>query len=251
MITPSVNRILVVIPARYGSTRLPGKPLLDLEGKPMIQRTFESVTRSTSAGEIVVATDDERIKNAVEAFGGCAAMTSSRHRSGTERVAEVATDRDAEVIVNVQGDEPLLEPEMIDRVCEVLHENPETPMATLAAPIEDEADFLNPDIVKVVLNKRGWALTFSRAPIPFMRNGFIPGLALGHMGIYAYRKEFLLAYPKLEETPLERSERLEQLRVLEYGFHISVGIVLARTLGVDTEEDLAQVRDILKDGNSS
>ncbi len=212
----------------------------------MIQHTYERAAQSSSVSEIVVATDDERIRDAVKNFGGNVVMTSSHHRSGTERTAEVAADRDAGVIVNVQGDEPLLEPDMIDRVCEVLHDNPDAPMATLAAPIDSEEDFLSPEIVKVVVNKRGWALNFSRAPIPFMRNGFVHGSALGHIGIYAYRKDFLITFPELEETPLEKSERLEQLRALEHGYPVSVGIVLSRTIGVDTIEDITRMKELLK-----
>ena len=213
----------------------------------MIQRTFESACKS-SADEVIVATDDRLILQAVEAFGGKAVMTSQNHTSGTERVAEVAEKIEARLIVNVQCDEPLIEPEMIDRVCEVLVQHEDAAMGTLASPVEEERDYLCSDVVKVEIDHDGYALTFSRAPIPYMREGFVPGSVLGHLGIYSYRRDFLLEYPNIVSSPYEILEKLEQLRVLDRGYKIAVGIVEGKILSVDTEDDLEKVRAIIKSG---
>lgn len=236
---------VAIIPARYASTRLPGKPLLRETGKCLIQHVCEQVGRAGSISGVIVATDDERIAAAVRSFGGRAALTRADHVSGTDRVAEVAADLDAELIVNVQGDEPEIEPTAIDRLVGLFDEQPQVRMATLACPFAADADPTNPNAVKVVVDRRGWALYFSRALIPYPRDhaarserGGGPGWYL-HLGIYAYRREFLLQLAKMPPTPLEQCEKLEQLRVLENGVGIAVGIVDQAAIGIDTPEDYA------------
>lgn len=242
----------VIIPARYQSSRLPGKPLLDIGGKPMIQWVVERALES-GAVNVVVATDDKRISDIVESFGGQVCMTSDTHESGTERLGEVieklALDSE-HIIVNVQGDEPMIPAENITQVAQLLIDKPTIPMATLAVPIDDNLDIDNPNAVKVVCDKNQCALYFSRASIPFDRDGFHRGskelLAqnyLRHIGIYSYRAGFIRDYLKMEASPLEQIESLEQLRVLYHGKKIAVGVARQTPpAGVDTQADLDRIR---------
>jgi len=232
-------RTVAIIPARYGSTRLPGKPLLDKTGKPLIQHVVEAVRQARRIQAVYVATDDARIERAVRAFGGEAVMTRPDHPSGTDRLAEAAELiglDDGDVVVNVQGDEPEMDPRHIDRLVELLVGGG-AEMATLAAPLDAQAA-QSPDNVKVVLAVDGTALYFSRAVIPYDRQGAGVRYLL-HLGIYAYRKGFLVRFAALEPTPAERAEKLEQLRALEHGYRIAVGVVPSAPPGVDTMEDYA------------
>jgi len=239
-------RTLVVIPARYGSTRFEGKPLAALAGKPMIVHVLERARAAKTATQVVVATDDARIKSAVEAHGGEARITASTHATGTDRVAEVARVIDCDLVVNVQGDEPLLEPGMVDEVIGLLCDDPRADMATLTMPITSEEEFHNPNVVKVVADRNGNALYFSRAQIPYPRvkDAAPPQV---HIGIYAYRREFLLQCTRLAPTPLELAESLEQLRALEHGYRIRVSQTRHPYTGVsvDTPADLEVVEAIL------
>lgn len=241
---------VAVIPARFASTRLPGKPLLSDTGKPLIQHVVEAAKRAQSLRRVIVATDDDRIADAVRGFGGEVVMTRVDHPTGTDRVAEVAaTIPTAGIIVNVQGDEPEIDGASIDRLITLLNEDPEAPMATLATPIRDEAVYRDPSCVKVVASSRGRALYFSRSPIPCHRDG-LPDLsdpkssvALLHLGIYAYRRDFLLSVGTLPRSPLESAEKLEQLRVLEAGLPIALGVVEEPSIGIDTPEDYRRFVD--------
>jgi 3-deoxy-manno-octulosonate cytidylyltransferase (CMP-KDO synthetase) len=236
--------IVGVIPARFASTRLPGKALLSETGRPLIQHVLEAARRAQSLQRIIVATDDPRIARAVEQFGGEFMMTRADHSTGTDRVAEVAARLDtARVIVNLQGDEPEISGAALDRVVALLEEDSEAPMATLATAIRDESIYFDPACVKVVCSARGRALYFSRSPIPHHRDG-LPHLASAgapiaylHLGLYAYRRDFLLSLGELPPSRLEAAEKLEQLRVLEAGYPIAVGIVDERSVGIDTPED--------------
>jgi len=234
----------VVIPARLASTRLPRKLLLAETGKPLVQHTYEAAAQATRASGLIVAADHEEIASAVRAFGGEVCMTSPACASGTDRVAEVARDlQGVDILVNVQGDEPELPGSSIDLVIEMLESNPELVMATLATPIRDRAVLDDPSCVKVTFDSRGRALYFSRSPIPHAREwkdellAAEPPLFHLHIGLYAYRRDFLLRLAKLDRTPLEKLENLEQLRVLEHGHSIGVGVVRERTVGIDTPED--------------
>ena len=243
-------KILAVIPARYASTRFPGKPLVALAGKPMIERVWERVRQAASLSGIVVATDDERIRSAVQAFGGEAVLTRSDHRSGTERVAEVAaTRKDVEIFVDVQGDEPLIVPAAIDEAVEALRADTEAKVATLAVPISSPADIMDPNVVKAVLDFDGNALYFSRAPIPWVRDRGSPVHArhLKHLGLYAFRREALLDFPTFPQGELERIEQLEQLRWLENGYRIRVVETEHDSIGVDVPEDIPRVEQILRE----
>lgn len=236
---------ICVIPARYDSTRLPGKPLKDICGKPMICRVYERAKLSELADEIIVATDDERILQAVEKNSGRAMMTSKNHKTGTDRLAEVAEKfPDAEIIVNVQGDEPLIEPTLIDKLIEQFADK-NLQMATVATEITEDGEMNNPNNVKVVLDKNNNALYFSRSLVPYPRNKN-KSKVYKHIGIYAYRKNFLLDYAKMNPTDLEQTESLEQLRALENGYKIRVIISDCKFIGVDTEEDLKLVNEIYK-----
>jgi 3-deoxy-manno-octulosonate cytidylyltransferase (CMP-KDO synthetase) len=231
----------IVIPARYASSRLPGKALLRETGKYLIQHVYERACKA-KADEVVVATDDQRIFDAVRGFGGRVVMTRSDHPSGTDRIAEVAQGLDAEIVVNLQGDEPLIEPTAVDLLADLLWRDAEVPMATLATPIMSVNQFRDPNCVKVVCDRRGRALFFSRSPIPHVREGqpdFArrPALFLQHLGLYAYRRDFLLEFAQLPAEPFEECERLEQLRVLAVGKTISVGVIEHAARGVDTPED--------------
>jgi 3-deoxy-manno-octulosonate cytidylyltransferase (CMP-KDO synthetase) len=236
-----------LIPARYSSTRFPGKPLADLAGKPMVVRVCERA-RASGAQPVSVATDDERIASAVRAAGFDARMTRADHASGTDRIAEAAAQlglADEAIVVNVQGDEPLIAPELIARVAGALAANREASVATACHPIADAAEIANPNVVKAVLNARGEALYFSRAPIPYARQG--AQRALRHVGIYAYRVGFLKRYAALAPSPLEAAEQLEQLRVLWHGFRIAAVIEEgAIPPGVDTPDDLEAVLKLLR-----
>ena len=233
-------KVLCIIPARYASTRLPGKPLRDIAGKPMIVRVYERAVRAQRVHEVVVATDDERIRAAVEEHGGHAVMTRADHATGTDRLAEVAAQRpDCDLIINVQGDEPLIDPAVIDALVAPFEHDDALMMATAKTEITDAAEMENPNNVKVVADRTGNALYFSRACIPYARNA--GAKVYKHIGIYAYRRDFLLAYAKMAQTELECSESLEQLRALENGYRIRVVETDAVFIGVDTEEDLAAV----------
>ena len=233
-------KVLCIIPARYASTRLPGKPLRDIAGKPMIVRVYERATGAQRVHEVVVATDDERIRAAVEEHGGHAVMTRADHATGTDRLAEVAAQRpDCDLIINVQGDEPLIDPAVIDALVAPFEHDAALMMATAKTEITDAAEMENPNNVKVVTDRTGNALYFSRARIPYARNA--GAKVYKHIGIYAYRRDFLLAYAKMVQTELECSESLEQLRALENGYRIRVVETDAVFIGVDTEEDLAAV----------
>ncbi|TYO99501.1 3-deoxy-manno-octulosonate cytidylyltransferase (CMP-KDO synthetase) [Geothermobacter ehrlichii] len=244
--------ITIVIPARYASTRFPGKPLADLLGKPMIQWVYERCRDSRLARRVLVATDDGRIADAVRAFGGEVMMTRSDHPTGTDRLAEVAESLAGDLIINVQGDEPLIDPQSIDLAAEPLLEDESVAMGTLCTPLASADEFMNPNVVKVVCDGRGRALYFSRAPIPWPRDmaermdevlRVTP--ARRHIGLYVYRRDFLRRFPSLPRTPLEQLESLEQLRALEHGYAIMVRQVADHSLGVDTPEDLEQVRSLL------
>jgi 3-deoxy-manno-octulosonate cytidylyltransferase (CMP-KDO synthetase) len=235
--------ILGVIPARFASTRLPGKPLLAETGRPLIQHVVEAARRSSRLERVIVATDDIRILEAVERFGGEAVMTRADHPSGTDRVAEVAAAvPGARIVVNIQGDEPEISPQALDLLVAILERDESAPMATLATPIHDEAIYHDPACVKVVCSAAGQALYFSRSPIPYHRDG-LPSPAsrspLGylHLGLYAYRRDFLLGLAQLPPSPLESREKLEQLRVLEAGHRIAVGFIDEPSVGIDTPDD--------------
>jgi 3-deoxy-manno-octulosonate cytidylyltransferase (CMP-KDO synthetase) len=250
MSTNTAPNFLVVIPARLGSTRLPRKPLADIGGKPMVVRVAERAKQSL-AQRVVVATDSTEIQAACNAHGVDCLMTSASHPTGTDRLAEVAQSlnlpSDA-IVVNVQGDEPLIPPELINQVAQTLASHAQCAIATVAVPITDSAEINNPNVVKVVVNHAGEALYFSRAPIPFIRDGHHGPVAehLRHLGIYAYRAEFLQAYANLETAPPEKAEALEQLRALWYGYRIAVHkSPNTPPAGVDTSEDLERVRQIL------
>lgn len=232
------HRVAVVIPARFASQRFPGKPLANETGKTLVQHVYEQAQRSTYAGDVLVAADDERIADAVRAFGGIVRMTRTDHPNGTSRIAEVAGDLDVDLIVNVQGDEPELEPALIDAAVGALIADPGCPMGTVASTFAAGEDPRDPNIVKVVLDQRGRAMYFSRACIPHDRDG-IGARVYKHVGLYVYRREFLSTYVDLPPTPLERAECLEQLRVLEHGFGIAVAIGEAHHHGIDTPEQYA------------
>lgn len=241
-----MHTVIAIIPSRYGSTRLPGKALLDIGGKPLIRRVYERVAGASLVTRVIVATDDPRIMDAVAAFGGEAVMTSPSHRSGTERVAEAAAHFGGELVVNVQGDEPLIEPGVVDLVIERIARDDEIACSTAASPIRDEAVWRNPNAVKVVLDLFGRALYFSRSPLPFYRDGAFGGAYL-HAGIYCFRRDFLARFAALDPTPLEQAEQLEQLRMLEHGYHIGVVVTEHASIGVDTEADLEAVRVLVRE----
>ena len=241
-------RIAAIIPARYASTRFPGKPLVKIHGVTMIERVYRQAEMASLVDQVLVATDDGRIAEAVSAFGGNVVLTSSNHPSGTDRLAEVATRLpDWSVIVNVQGDEPLIDPQAIDSAIEPLLSDPSTEMATLAAPLTQSAEAENATIVKVVLDQAGFALYFSRAAIPFYRDNrsFDRRRYLGHVGLYVYRRDCLLRLASLPPTELEQAESLEQLRALENGIRIRVVEGRYRSLAVDVPEDVAAVEAAL------
>ncbi len=234
----------IIIPARYASSRLPGKPLLKATGKYLIQHCYERARRAELSGRVIVATDDERIADAVRSFGGEVAMTRPDHVSGTDRIAEVAETLDADIVVNLQGDEPQIDPAALDLLVALIDGRADAPIATLAVPIRDDATYRNPNIVKVVRSDDGRALYFSRSPIPMVREGrpdFAgnPDIFLQHLGVYAYRREMLLSLARMPAHPLELAEKLEQLRAMAHGVAIQVGVVPEGHRGIDTPEDYA------------
>ncbi|MBO0861929.1 MAG: 3-deoxy-manno-octulosonate cytidylyltransferase [Chloracidobacterium sp.] len=254
------HNVVAIIPARYASTRLPGKPLIEIAGKPMILRVVDRARQTASINRVMVATDDERVFQVVAAAGVEAVMTSPDHATGTDRLAEVAANLDAEIVVNIQGDEPMIEPSTIEAALAPLLADRSIVMSTTCEPIESVEDALNSSVVKVVIDRDGFALCFSRNPIPFPRaavleHGSISSALLArpetlrtfnkHTGLYAYRRDFLLTYASLPQTPLEQSEMLEQLRALEHGYKIKVVAVSNRSIGVDTPEDVMLVRRML------
>lgn len=253
---------IVIIPCRYASTRFPGKPLQSLMGKPLIQHVYENASRATKIKEIFVATDSNSIIEVISSFGGKALLTSEAHQSGTDRIAEAFLKISrmynkislADIVVNVQGDEPMILPEMIDDVIDVLKDK-RADMATLAKRIENPQDLIDSNTVKVVFNMEGFAIYFSRSPIPYFRDrwkdishlntGSLPEGLFKHIGIYAYTGEFLQKFIKLPYSRLENIEKLEQLRAIEHGFKIKVALTTHETIGVDTPEDLERVRQCL------
>lgn len=234
--------VVIVIPARYVSARFPGKALAELWGKPLIQHVYERARRARLAERVIVATDDGRIAAAARGFGAEVAMTSPDHPSGTDRVAEVARGTECDLVANVQGDEPLIEPGAIDAAIAPLAADGSIPMGTLCCPVEAVAELADPNVVKVVVDQEGFALYFSRLPIPFVRDRRAGVVRYRHIGLYVYRRDFLLELAKLPPTPLEQAERLEQLRALEHGHRIRVVQVASAWPGVDTPGDLERVR---------
>ena len=237
-------KVIGVIPARYASSRFPGKPLVEIQGKSMIRRVFERCQQASSLDAVIVATDDDRIFQHVLGFGGQVKMTSDEHKSGTDRCAEVAMSHpEAELVVNIQGDEPYIDPRQIDQLVQLFEKGEGIDIATLAKKIEDEALLFDPNVVKVVFNANSEALYFSRSTIPFLRNQTKQQRLAAydfykHIGIYAFRKQVLLTCAGLPQGRLEKMELLEQLRWLEAGFTIQVGVTQLETIGVDTPEDL-------------
>lgn len=251
--------VVAIIPARYGSTRLPGKPLADIGGKPMIQHVYESASKARDLDRVLVATDDRRIEQAVKSFGGEVMMTSRHHASGTDRLAEVARKIKADWLVNIQGDLPFIHAETIARAVGPVRRNRAIPMATVCTPIYDVDEWRDPNVVKVLSDRAGFALYFSRAPIPYFRNGSVdprgkvikrrPKRRLWgyrHLGLYVYRREFLLTFARLRPTALEQIESLEQLRALQNGYQIYVAEVDERSVEVDTLADLKKAERYLK-----
>jgi len=252
-------KISAIIPARYGSTRFEGKPLVDILGKPMIQHVYEGVCQSKLIDDVIVATDDERILEAVQNFGGQAVMTSPDHLTGSDRVAEVAHKIRSDIIVNVQGDEPLIKGAIIDKAIRPLLTNQSISISTLMAAINEVRDWLNPHVVKVVVDQKNFALYFSRSPIPFPRDLHIerlesrpfgtkkplPKRIFKHIGVYVYPRSFLLRFTKMKPTPLEKLEKLEQLRALENQCPIKVTAVQYEPLCVDVPEDVQKVVEYL------
>lgn len=251
--------VVAIIPARFGSTRLPGKPLAQIGGRPMIQHVYESAAKAKVLDRVIVATDDRRIEAAVQQFGGEVMMTSPNHASGTDRLAEVARKVKADLLVNVQGDLPFISAQTITQAVQPLRRQSEIPMGTVCTAIYDEAEWRNPNIVKVLADKTGLALFFTRAAIPFRRNDAVDPsgkkvLARAkrrlwgyrHLGLYVYRREFLLKFSRLRPTALEQIESLEQLRALENGYRIYVAQVDERSVEVDTPADLLRAENYLQ-----
>jgi 3-deoxy-manno-octulosonate cytidylyltransferase (CMP-KDO synthetase) len=244
-------QVVAVIPARFASTRFPGKPLAAIDGRPMIEHVYQRAKRARTVSRVIVATDDLRIATAVIEFGGEVKLTRADHRSGTDRLAEVAAKLDCDIVVNVQADEPLIDPGAIDEAVAAFTD-PGVLITTLYRRITDAAELKNPNIVKVAIDRGGFALYFSRAPIPYVRDprgGFPP--MYRHVGLYAYRRSALMVFAALEPTPLERAEALEQLRALEHGIRIKAVETAYDSFGVDTPEDLEHVRRLLEAPTSS
>lgn len=251
-----MNSITAIIPARYGSTRFPGKALADLGGKPIIRHVYERTCAAKLVSQVIVATDDQRIADVIRQAGGKAVLTSAEHETGTDRLAEVAANIESNIIVNVQGDEPLIEPAMINQAIEPFLQNPHLQMSTLKSRIKKLDDFLSPNVVKVVTDNNGYALYFSRSPLPFCRDewqalndeAFTDGrlICYKHVGLYVYCRDFLLDFAAMPPTFLEKTEKLEQLRALENGVKIRVVETEYESLGVDTPEDLAKARELTR-----
>jgi 3-deoxy-manno-octulosonate cytidylyltransferase (CMP-KDO synthetase) len=266
------DKIIAIIPARYGSTRFPGKSLALINGKPMIQWVYERTKQSRLVTRVIVATDDDRIAKAVSAFNGEAVMTSSSHPTGTDRIAEVAKKLDCTFVLNVQGDEPLVRPDMIDEAVAPLLNDPSIPMGTLCKKIGDRGEAFDPNVVKVVFDGKGFALYFSRAPIPWDRDSWAgknqesgvrsrelevrcqkpitESHMYKHIGLYVYRREFLLSYTGMPQMPLETIEKLEQLRVLERGYKIKVVVTEHESFGVDIPGDLSKIQKLIDEGRA-
>lgn len=240
-----MGKTAIIIPARYGSSRLEGKPLIEVNGKPIIQWVYEKAKQAKLADIVIVATDDERIFNAVKAFGGEVEMTSVNHKCGSDRIREVA-ERHPEIsyIVNLQGDEPLIRPESIDAVARNVQEDDRADISTLIRVLKDEEEINNPNLVKCVVDNNGYALYFSRSKIPYERNAGI-AIFYGHLGIYGYKREALIKMTSLPQTPLEKTESLEQLRALENGMKIKTSVVDFVPVGIDTLEDLEKFKKIV------
>lgn len=240
-----MGKTAIIIPARYGSSRLEGKPLIEVNGKPIIQWVYEKAKQAKLADMVIVATDDERIFNAVKAFGGEVEMTSVNHKCGSDRIREVA-ERHPEIsyIVNLQGDEPLIRPESIDAVARNVQDDDNADISTLIRVLKDEEEINNPNLVKCVVDTNGYALYFSRSKIPYERNAGIATF-YGHLGIYGYKREALLKMTSLPQTPLEKTESLEQLRALENGMKIKTSVVDFVPVGIDTLEDLEKFKKIV------
>jgi len=242
-----MQRAIIVIPARYGSTRLHAKALAEIEGKPLVQHVYDRTRLSKLASDCLIATDDERIKAACERFGSKVMMTSPAHTSGTDRMAEVATKTEADVYINVQGDQPLIDPEAVDLLIKMMFDDPSVKMGTLKKAIEMYEDYVNPNIVQVVCDRDDFALYFSRAPIPYLtheqfREPEHRRLAFEHLGTYSFRRDFLLKFSQMPPSPLEKAERLEQLRALEAGVRIKVLTADYESISVDTQDDLDRAR---------
>lgn len=247
------EKIYAIIPARFASTRLPGKPLVDLAGKSMIQRVFEQVKKAKLVNEVIVATDDSRIEKAVNGFNGRVVMTPEDIKSGSDRIAFVAKKLDdAGIIINVQGDEPLISPEMIDEAVRPLLQDDSIEVATLVKVITTEVDLKNPNIPKVVLDEEGYAVYFSRSPIPYFRETenhdewLKSHTYYKHIGLYVFRKKFLLMFTSWRESQLERAEKLEQLRIIENGYKIKAVVTNYDSIPVDTPEDVERVKQIIE-----
>ncbi|HTN72947.1 MAG TPA: 3-deoxy-manno-octulosonate cytidylyltransferase [Methylomirabilota bacterium] len=247
--------VVAIIPARYGSTRLPGKPLANIGGKPMIQHVYENTCKANILDRILVATDDRRVEETVRGFGGEVMMTSKTHASGTDRLAEVARKIKADWVVNVQGDLPFIQPETITRAVRPMRRNRWIPMGTVCTPIDNEEEWRNPNVVKVVRDAKGFALYFSRATIPYPRNDVSQSQdptaktkvwGYRHLGLYVYRRNFLLQFARFRPTLLEQAESLEQLRAVVYGHRIFVADVNERSVEVDTLEDLEKAEQYSK-----
>jgi len=236
-------RAVAVIPARFASSRLPGKPLAEIAGRPMIEHVYRRAADARGIDAVVVATDDERIAAAVETFGGIVRMTQAGHRTGTDRIAEIANELSCEILINVQGDLPLIEPDMISEVLHPLITDPSVTMSTLRQPTTDAADIASPHVVKVVVDKQGDALYFSRSAIPFRRDA--NAVIYKHVGLYGFRRDFVLTFAALPQTPLEQAESLEQLRALEHGYRIRTVATRFESIEVDTPEDLERVRQLM------
>ncbi len=245
-------RIVAIIPARFASERFPGKVIAPLAGKPLVVHTYERACRAKKLSEVIVATDDDRIVEALRPYGVRTMMTRNDHLTGTDRIAEVAARLDADIIVNVQADEPLVDPDLIDAVIQPLLDDPTVPMSTARHPIRETGLINDPNCVKVVCDMHGHALYFSRSPIPFIRavghDIRRENLYWQHIGLYVFRRDFLLRFAQMKPTPLEQLEKLEQLRVIENGYVIAVVEAGAQTIGVDTPEDLVRAEAALAAG---
>ena len=260
---PTESKAVAIIPARWASTRFPGKPLAQIQNKPMIQWVVEQAQKASRISDVIVATDDDRILEAVTGFGGKAVMTSQDHISGSDRIAEVASGINCDIVVNIQGDEPLIPPENIDQVIGCLDRNPSLNITTLMMAVHTSDEITDPNVVKVVTDQTGRALYFSRSPIPFHRDEWkneIPrniskvqeeGLPqiFKHVGLYAYTRSFLLEFTRMSPTPNEQFEKLEQLRVLEHGYPIQVEATDKISMGVDRVEDLEKIERFLEKQN--
>ncbi len=250
-----MQRVVAIVPARYNATRFSGKPLALLDGKPIIQHVYEQTAKAGLVDKTYIATDDKRIYDAVEGFGGEVVMTSEGHATGTDRVAEVASGLECDIVVNVQGDEPFIRPDMIDGLVSLMQGDSRASIGTLARRITDVGDLLSPNVVKVVMDDEGFAIYFSRAPIPYHRDEWKDIGSIGisdsiklykHIGIYAFKKDDLLKFTGLGESGIEKIERLEQLRALNFGMRIKVKETEYETLGIDTPEDLKKAEAWLK-----